>query len=736
MRFKNMAIQLNKSTPRHIQLGTEDLSARALPVQQETVPQHLPLFLSFTERGKTEPQIVSSLGYINKNFGRETLNKKGRFYNHQSLFIEQIIGQGNSIMVRRMIPAGALKAFLRLSVEILADEIPDYERDEVTGNYVRDANGDLIPIGTVNGHRVRWHLNNIPSGDVFGEGTTSTGGLVPDPQGPFDGTTSTIYPIIDLQVSSEGSYGNSCGVRVLPGTLNNGGVNMSLLSNLKTLMLNIQVIERDNATQTPVIQKNLNEGTSVNLALQSDLYDPNSDLPISLNNGFVDQYNRNNVPGQPNSMGTFDQVHVYNANVSAIVEILVKETGTSGELDYIPGEGAFDNGNVSTAADFERIGPFALANDENINTLDFFTGRDASGVPYFSIVVEDSSLAFTGNSNHYAHNGSDGDISLKAFEEQSALAFNNFGEEPEYSMKNFVKYPFSAIWDPGYCEATKHAMANCMSVRRDILPIWTTHEVYGPSPTPVDPDAWGFLPVKSEEEENTFGESLITVIRLTPESEYYGTQCFRAMIFGQAGELIQGTWKHPVPLSLQYAVSISRFAGGANGKWKREFNPNVGSNKHITLFKNVSNTFAEEANQDRAWGACINKARDFDRGQLFWPALTTVYDDKTSILFNPNMAWAATTLYKISHKAWQQFVGRDDLTPDQLITNSDRYIDARVTSDGIFGDIVTVIPQTVMTPEDNIRGWSWRTIIRMGGNNPRLVGVYSIEANRLEDMTA
>lgn len=731
-----MSFSLTKSTPRSIQLGTEDLSARAIPVQPESLPQHLPLFLSFTERGKTEPQIASNISYINKNFGRETLNAKGRFYNYQSLFIEQILGQGNSIMIRRMIPAGATKAFLRLSVEVLSDEIPDYERDEVTGNYVRDENGDLISIGTINGHRVRWLLNSIPVNDEFGVGTVSTGALLPTDPGAFEDATSSVYPIVDFQVSSEGLYGNSCGLRVVPASLNNGFVDMATMVSLKTLMLNIQVIERDNATQTPVIQKNLVEGTSVTLALQSGLYDPKSDLPISVDNGFVDRYNRRNVPGQTNAMGSFDQVHVYDAMIATVIERLVLPTGTSGTATYIPGEGAYDTGNSTTGPDFERVGPFALANTENARTLDFFTGRDAQGVPYFSFVVENSSLAFTANSNHYAHNGSDGDISLKAFEQQSAIAFNNFGEEAEYNMKNFVKYPFSAIWDPGYCEATKHAMANVMSVRRDILPIWTTHEVYGPSPTSGDPDAWGFLPVKSEEEENVFGEALLTVIRLTPESEYYGTQCFRAMIFGQAGKLIQGTWKHYVPLSLQYAVTVARFAGAANGKWKKEFNPNVGSNKHITMFKEVTNTFAEETNQDRAWGACINKARDYDRSQLFWPALTTVYDDKTSILFNPNMAWAATTLYKVSHKAWQQFVGRDDITPDQLISHSDRYISSKVTSDGIFADIVTVIPETVITEEDSIRGWSWRTIIRMGGNNPRLVGVYSIEANRLEDMVA
>ena len=731
-----MTISLIKSTPRSIQLGTEDVSARALPVSQETLPQHLPLFLMFTEKGKTEPQIASNLGYINRNFGTETLRANGRFYNYQTLFLEQILGLGNAVMIRRMIGAGAVKSFLRLSVEILSDVIPDYERDEVTGGYLRDVDGDIITLGTLNGHRVRWLLNTVVAQDGFGLGGVSVGTLVPTTPGPFSDETSSIYPIMDFQVSSEGLYGDNCGLRIVPGTLANGMVDIASLINTPSLRLNLQVIERDAATQTPVIQKNLSEGTSVTLALESDLFNPTNNLALSINNGFVNRYNRTNEPGLSNMMGTFDQVHVYDAQIEAVIDRLIDSEGTSGEADYLPGESSFDTGNASTSDDFERQGPFALANTANKRTLDFFTGRDAQNVPYFSFVIESGSLAFSQNSNHYAAGGSDGDISLQAFEQQTALEFNNFGEEPEYSMKNFVKYPFSAIWDPGYNETTKYALCNVMSVRRDMIPIFTTHEVYGPSPTIEDPSAWGYLPVKNEEEENVFGEALVTQIRLTPESEYYGTQCFRAMIFGQAGTLISGTWHRKVPLSLQYAASCARFMGGADGKWKKEFNPNVGTNKHITLFKNVSNTFAEEGNQDRAWAGCINKARDFDRVQLFWPAITTVYDDKTSVLFNTNMAWACTTLYKISHKAWQQFVGRDDFTPEQLITNSDRFIDREVSTRGIFADIITTIPQTTISPEDSERGWSWRTIIRVGANNMRLVGVYSIEANRLEDMVA
>jgi hypothetical protein len=729
-----MTIDIVKNTPRSKQLGTEDRSNRPVPLVQETLPQHLPLFLMITERGDYEPQIASSIGFINQNFGSETLLPRSRFYNYQSLFVEKILEQGNSVMIRRLKTVGSLKSWLRLSVEVLSDVITDYERDEVTGGYARDVDGDLISIGTLNGHRVRWLLNQTSGPDGFGLGGVSVGTMSPTTPGPFSSETSSVYPIMDFQVSSEGLYGNNAGLRIVTATLNNGLVEIDSLLTEKVLKLNLQVIERDSVSQTPVIKKNLSEGTSVTLALDSGLYNQKNGNPTSIDNGFVSRYNRKNEPDLANIMGTFNAVHVYDQNVTAVIERLVGETNDTGDADYIAGEAGFDGGNGSGAIDFERTGPFALSNPDNKKMLDFFTGKDASGVPYFSFVIESNSVTFTSNSNHYAVGGSDGDISLKAFEEQTALAFNNFGDEEEYSMRNFVKYPFSCIYDPGYSEATKFAMCNVMSVRRDAVPVFTTHEVYGPKPIIGDPEAWGFLPTKNEEDENVFGESLVTRIRLTPESEYFGTQCFRAFIFGQAGKLITGTWQHDVPLSLQYAVCIARFAGSADGKWKREFNPNEGTNKHITLFKQVSNTHTSEANDDKAWAACINKARDYDRKKLFWPAITTVYDDKTSVLFNGSMAWACTTLYKISHKAWQQIVGRDSLTPDQLVAASDRYIDNTVTSSGIFADIVSVIPQTVVSQEDIERGWSWRTILRVGANNTPLVGVYSIEANRLEDL--
>lgn len=733
-----MDINLNKSTPRYIQLGTQDNSPRALPPVVETRPQHYPIIMSFSGRGTAEPQHVNSLAYVNKNFGAETMDKRGMFFNHQLLFMEKMLGEGNTVMFKRLIPAGATKAMLRLSVEVLFDEIDDYQRDETTGMYLLDANGDPISQGTMNGYRLKWLVNHQNDTVDFGQAQPVAGTMQST---LLDGSNvplgSQIYPIMDFEVATEGLYGDNTGIRISPASNVNGALDAGLATQLKSLFMSLQVVERDALTQTPVIQRTLGGDTQVTLAVGEDLYNPVNDLPISIDNAFIDSYTRHNVPGQPNELGHFGRVYVYQTEWNQVVDLLINSAtdvgGTVGQ-DY-DGEAAFDAGNyVGGTPSYVRDGLLAVADTTNSGLLNILTGEDADEVPYFAFVVESDSLTFTLNSSHYAVGGDDGDLSAKSFDLAYRAACLNFGNETDYPMKNFVKYPFTHIWDTGFSMTTKYAICNVMGVRRDVMPIFTTHSVFQPTNELDESQAWEYPEAMSETEENARGELLLSRIRLTPESEYFGTKTFRAMIFGQSGKLLEAGWRHETPLSLQYAVALSRFAGALNGRWSVIRNPNVGDNKKITLFKNVSNTYADETLQDKAWGACINKARDYDTTSYFWPALTTVCDDKTSVLANPNAALAANTLYKICYKAWRNFVGDDTRTADQLVKDSDLFIDEEVSGEGIFGDIVLTIPQTVVTPDDSIRGYTWHTTVRIGLNNMRLVGVYTIEANRLEDM--
>lgn len=729
-----MDINLNKSTPRYIQLGTEDVSARALPLVQQTRPQHYPLFMSFMERGTAEPQHVSNLNFINRNFGTASMDAKGKFFNHQLLYLQTVLGEGNSVMLKRLIPAGAAKAMVRLSVEMILDEIDDYARDEDTGAYDPDGSGDPVSLGKIPGYRLRWILNNDVGSVAFGAALPDVGTMT---SVAYPGLTADLYPIMDLEIATEGLYGDNCALRLSPATFVNGALDATMAQGLRSMMLTAQVVERDAATQTPRILKTLGGSTSVTLAIANDQYNPVTSVPSSFNNAFIDQWHRHDVPGQPNVLGTFGKIHVYEDNWATVVnKLLTTETDAEGQAGAdFDGESTYDSGSPSMAGGtFTRDGVTAMADAANVNMLNIFTGRDVNGVPYFSFVVESDSLTFTLDSNHYAAGGSDGDVSAKAFDLAFRSACLYFGEETDYPMKNFVKYPFSALYDSGFTLPTKYALCNVSGVRHDTMSIFSTHTVYGPVSDLDEAGAWEYKAPLSEDDENVRGELLQQRITLTPESEYYGTKAFRAMIFGQAGKLLQAGYPYFVSPSIQYAAMCARFMGAANGKWNKTANPNVGENKKIFMFKSLTNTYADEVNRDKAWGACINKARDFDTSSYFWEALTTVYEDKTSVLINPNMAWAANTLYKVCHKVWQKFVGDDTRTPDQLVKDSDNEIDSEVSSRGIFADIVQVVPVTEITPDDSVRGFTWHTTVRMGGNNMRLVGVYTIEANRMEDL--
>lgn len=741
-----MDINLNKSTPRHIQLGTEDRSAQTLPAAIETRPQNYPLFMIFTGRGKEEPTHVASQAFFERNFGRETLDTRGKFYNHHMHFLTTMMGEANAAMVRRLIPEGAKKAFLRISVEVLFDNIENIARDPHTGMYRLDSEGVPIPVDgapTIPGYRLRWLANYQTDTIAFGAAAPLAGTWASSIVGP-DGTTpltSQIYPVMDLEINTEGYYGDNIGIRLVPASFTNGDLDYTTAFSLRSLMLTLQTVERDTATQTPVIQRTLGGSTQLTLAMLEDQFDPRTNDPVSINTAFVDAYDRHNVPGQPNVLGPFGRVHQYD-HWKTVQDMLIApavDVQDSG-VDY-DGESSFDEGNYPGGipdVSFARTDLLAVNDEDNARMLNIFTGRDADLTPYFGFVVDEESLTFTINANHYATGGADGDVSFKAFDLAYRAACRNFGEEEKYPMKNFVKYPFSSVWDSGFSVNTKLSMANIIGVRHDVFPIFTTFTQYGATNSATEQlevsSDWEYKAALDEDTENAVGEQLLQRIKMTPESEYFGTPAFRAMIFGQSGQLLSSVYQREMPISIQYAVAMARFAGASNGRWRRERNPNVGDNKKITMFRSVSNTFASPTQQDRAWGACINKARDYDTSSYFWPALTTVYEDKTSVMFNPNMAWAANTMYKICYWAWRDFVGDDSRSGDQLVKDSDRRINQYVNESGIFAGIVTTIPETIITPDDSTRGYTWHTDIHMGTNEVRLVGVYSIKANRLSDM--
>jgi hypothetical protein len=137
-------------------LGIQDDSTAQVTVQPLQVPTHLPLCPLYTPWGPEGATLITP-NQMTQLYGADVFNPRSVYYNHQSLYAQTILGQGNQIMVNRIIPEDAgPQARVLLSLDIVAEPaLPQYQRNS-DGSYVLDASGNKIQI-TGSGHRCRLH---------------------------------------------------------------------------------------------------------------------------------------------------------------------------------------------------------------------------------------------------------------------------------------------------------------------------------------------------------------------------------------------------------------------------------------------------------------------------------------------------------------------------------------------------------------------------------------------------
>ena len=229
------------AAPMVIERGTQDLSTRQLPREQEAIPQHLPKFYIYAEKGPLTPQLV--VGATRQNtYGVNTFDIRKKYANHATVFANLINAEGNSQMIERIIPDDAgPESNLLLSIEILKTKVDPYQRDD-DGNVVYVFNGatnKLEPVtsGTlVDGYKARWITSSNTTKVTavkFGNASPVIGTWAEDPA--VGTNVSTIYPVLELKASSQGAFGNNAGVTIwAPNSKTQGGFNSRLMKAEKT----------------------------------------------------------------------------------------------------------------------------------------------------------------------------------------------------------------------------------------------------------------------------------------------------------------------------------------------------------------------------------------------------------------------------------------------------------------------------------------------------------------------
>ena len=699
------------AAPMVINLGTQDLSTVQLPIEPEAYPQHCPKFYLYMKKGPITPQLVSS-AHANELYGTHSFMLGNKWFNYNTALYNEVAATGNKCMMQRLVPADAGPAAnLTLWLDVLPVTVNITERNS-DGSIMVDSSGNPVITGqTAQGYQVKWVVTNtsnvdyelgqqtITAGNQVSTGTTVTPNasdyVVGDVATSGYGT-STRYPILEIQASSFGEWGNNCGIQIFAGTQSslNYPVSASLLQQTRVYPYYIQVQQRATSNQSPNIVPTILGSNNNLFTFIPKVTNPFTGGHMYLEDNFVGWYNNTTNPTFPRVYGAFNGIYVYYENVETLLQMFY-----NAEVPFINQWSDF----TTDPADYGLFNFVSGVSSQNVPYQTFFFADDADSVelnPYNII---------------YAGGSSDGTMNDTLFaqlvEEQMAAYL-----DPQNPVQDLATNVESIIYDSGFPLSTKQALCNFIAVRPDTFVVLATYEAGTPPP--------------NADEEYSTAITLSTQLQMYPESEYFGTPVMRGAIVGRCGKLINSQYIKYVPLTFEWAKKAATYMGASDYKWKPGFNFDGAPGSIINSMKDINITFVPPDAKLIDWSVGLNWVQAFDRRSLFFPAFKTVYNNDTSVDTSFITVMAVCTLNKIQHEAWRTFSGESYLTNAQLIDRCNAFITQ--ATNGIFDNRFIVVPNTYLTDMDILRGYSWHINTKLYADNMKTVAISYVTTYRMD----
>ena len=695
---------LINAAPMVIDLGTQDLSTRVVPLNSLAIPQHLPKMYLFAEKGPIGPTYVDlSQASLTQLFGDETFSLLNKYYSHQTVFAQAIASAGNNMVVQRVVPDDAKDAAnLTMYLDVLPTQVPLYTKN-TDGSLVLDSNNLPVPAvdGTgavinIPGYKVKWVADHtsVPTGTYTPGVKTVRAGTQLD---PVTSVQSTQTPVFEFFAKYAGEYGNKLAVRMYP-ALQSDLVPFPdyMLTEMKNFPYYFQLMHVVNSetgkteafTNTALI-------TYTKFILDNDILDINTEerngLETAVNTGKVEYA----VPEETRQLGG---VYIYKSNMTGLLQQLY-------DAEKIISDTYKDDVINNT--------------DNNIFTLNLISFVNSNGSPYQSIKLIDDvdSTRLTRNTNVFLKGASDGTISLDVLDQlvsEDLEKYNNAISE----YNDLVMHPESIIYDSGFTLKTKKDFAKFISRRKDTFVVLSTLAHDNPS---VDLNS-----------QYSVGIAIKTILELYPESAYFGTPVMRGLISIGSGKLIASNYDKRVPLTYEVAYKAARYMGAANGAWKNGFCFDHAPLSILTRLKDIDITWVPASTRNALWTVGLNFVLNYKVRTQFFPAMKTVYENDTSVLNSFFSAVAIAYLNKVAHAAWREFTGSISFTNAQLEEVVNAFVAAAVKDK--FDNKFVVVPNCTTTELDNLRGYSWTLEIKFYANNMKTVMTTYVSARRMSDL--
>lgn len=682
--------------------GIQNLGSTASQAVAETLPQFLPHVFFFAQKGQLTPALLSG-DTFSQLYGSKTLDPTQPYYYHPNALIANIFANGGSILAQRIVPDDApAPAGVQIAIDLLATTVPVSGTGSASGtvNNVPGYVGKIVALSLP--------VSGLGTGGATTSGSMSTSG----------GVQSVVYPLFDIQTSSQGSDGNNQGFAIsAPTTKSVVAANPVASAAVDAFIYNFRQVSRTSANVTGLTVPAFSGDQYVPFTLAPSSYDADLNTDFAMVNQIIQAYGTPDNPGFVPQPGNFGALHAYQANIDNVLTmIFAAEYAAGGTGVHITGTPT-----IQQMVQSVQLPNGAMPGDKY--QVNLFGATDIEGNPYLTFSLLGSSqggIILTDNYVQYAVGGGDGTMNFTTLDNLVQQQLLGYGSSV-YNFTDMAMWPQSWFIDSGYSITTKEAAGTLLGVRKDIGVIVATQDVSQPQNTAA--------------EDSSLAVALSASLSQYVESQVYGTPVCRAAVVGQSGYLISSVYKGLLPLTIDVAGKMAAYMGAGNGYWTSGKDFSVTPLNKCTIFRGVNATSKTAQAYAADWTNNLVWAQNYDRSSIFYPAFQTVFDDDTSTLNSLKTVAACIELEKVCFRSWRDLTGRDDLTPAQLIKQSNLSITNQCPSAKFDGKF-TVTPKTYFSSADAARNYSWTCDVTLGANPMYTVGTFTISAANMSALSA
>ena len=708
-----MNVPINSASPNVIELGARDMSIKAAPPRPIVIPTHLPLVFLFTESGPTTKELVDGARLVGM-YGSGSFDRPKPFFNHASRLAEILMGAGNALMVKRIIPSdNDTISNVTVYLDIIKDDVNVYKRHD-DGSIARDENGDPIVDKTVKGLRIKViaEYNNDDEGDDVGAKTSKEGHMTNK-----KGDKSTMYPVMEFRGGYKGAKYNNVGFALNLPTHDN--VNEDYLKANKALPFEFYVYERANNKVTGKIVPNMFGTETQQFVFDKNGRDPILDAPIDIKNTHKLWYN----VSSPTMSLVYPKIrdpYVYYDNFNYVLNKAMES-----EKDYVNADVETVEGNTVNTSEWMDYLEDVDGTDQ-IGVSNVFTALSTKRVPNFTYYIDDKPVDLKANEKEvyfskatpvYLDKGKDGTLSAAEFEAGVKAEMAKYVDSNSEVIDTAINIE-NVLYDSGFTLDTKKELVNFIALRKDTFVGLATRE---------DKDGDKYKDLVAE---RAVALNLKARLSLAPESTFFGTPVARGIVVAGSGIDEQDPSRRRYTVLMSIVSKAARMMGGT--KWKKALIFDRADKNIIKNYSDVQPAFIPKGVKPALWQAGLIWPQPLDRNVYCFPEMQSVYDNDGSAMNNIFMAIALTTTTKIADAAGRKFSGNISLKPSNFISAVESYMNSELN--GKFGGVITASANVFITDQDAQRGYSWSAKTKLGGEIMKTVMTHYTEVWRKEDM--